>query len=384
MMFLLTADQALLEKTTGQFLDSRYPSERVRELAKQRSTFDSSVWRQGAELGWTSPLVPEQAGGGCVSDNGLYDLMIVAYQFGRHAAAGPLFGTNLVASAIGRWGTGAQREGPLAQLLAGTATAAWAAAPKADALTAAPAPFEAVVSGASGEGVTLNGGVAWCEATADTDLLLVSAGGALPKSLYLVPISTPGVELVPLEGIDPTRRFSRVLFRDVALSGADRVGGLGQADACDAVLLDLMAVLQSGEIVGAMERAFDMTLAWTFDRYSFGRPLASYQEIKHRVADLRTQLEAGAAVAARAARAVGLQSPDAGAWACAAKAYTGKYGPELIQDCIQLHGGIGVTFEHDLHLYLRRVAVNSQLFGTPEQFNRRMALLTAAQAGGSR
>ncbi len=382
-MFLQTAEQALLETTTARFLDSRYPSERVRELAKQRSTFDSSVWRQGAELGWTSPLVPEQAGGGGVSDNGLYDLMFVAYQFGRHAAAGPLFGTNLVASAIGRWGTGEQREGPLAQLMAGTASAGWAAVPRVDVLAPAPAPFAADVSVASGEGVTLNGGVAWCEATTDTDFLLVSAGGDLPSSLYLVPISTPGVQLLPLEGIDPTRRFSRVVFRDVALSGADRVGQRGQADACEPVLLDLMAVLQSAEIVGAMERAFDMTLSWTFDRYSFGRPLASYQEIKHRVADLRTQLEASAAVVARAARAVGRQSPDASAWACAAKAYTGRYGPELIQDCIQLHGGIGVTFEHDLHLFLRRAAVNAQLFGTPEQFNRRMALLTDAQTGGS-
>ena len=149
-------------------------------------------------------------------------------------------------------------------------------------------------------------------------------------------------------------------------------------------MLDLMAVLQSAEIVGAMERAFEMTLSWTFDRYSFGRPLASYQEIKHRVADLRTQLEASAAVGARAARAVGLQAADASPWACAAKAYTGKYGPELIQDCIQLHGGIGVTFEHDLHLYLRRAAVNAQLFGTPEQFNRRMALLTDVETGASR
>jgi alkylation response protein AidB-like acyl-CoA dehydrogenase len=379
-MFLRTGDQALFEQTTAQFLAPRYPSQRVRELAKQPSTFDGSVWKQGAELGWTSLLVPEEAGGGSVSDNGLHDLMIVAYQFGRHAAAGPLFGSNLAAFALGRWGTGEQREGPLARLLAGTATAAWASQPTVDALTAGKAPVDAVASGA---GVRLNGGLTWCDATRDIDYLLVPAGVSLPKSLYLVATSTPGVQLVPLEGIDPTRRFSRVAFRDVAVSDADRVGELGHARAQEAVLLDHMAVLQSAEIVGAMDRAFEMTLAWTFDRYSFGRPLASYQEIKHRVADLRTQLEASAAVTARAARAVGLQSADASSWACAAKAYTGEYGPELIQDCIQLHGGIGVTFEHDLHLYLRRAAVNGQLFGTPEQFNRRMALLTAAETGAA-
>jgi alkylation response protein AidB-like acyl-CoA dehydrogenase len=124
-----------------------------------------------------------------------------------------------------------------------------------------------------------------------------------------------------------------------------------------------------------MHRAFEMTLQWTFDRYSFGRPLASYQEIKHRIADLRMHLEACEAVAARAARAVGEQAPDASTWAAAAKAYAGRHGPELIQDCIQLHGGIGVTFEHDLHLFLRRAATDAQMYGTPAGASRRVAQL---------
>jgi alkylation response protein AidB-like acyl-CoA dehydrogenase len=159
---------------------------------------------------------------------------------------------------------------------------------------------------------------------------------------------------------------------------ASRVGEPGAADAHDELLLDLTAVLQAGEIVGAMERAFDLTLRWTGDRYSFGRPLGSYQEIKHRMADLRTQLEASAAVAEKAARRVGEDSPDAPTWASAAKAYVGRVGPEAIQDCVQLHGGIGVTFEHDLHLYLRRATVDAQLFGTPAYFTERLVRLVEA------
>ncbi len=114
----------------------------------------------------------------------------------------------------------------------------------------------------------------------------------------------------------------------------------------------------NAESVGAMQTAFDMTVEWAFDRYSFGRPLASYQELKHRFADMKTWLEASHAISDAAAAAVAAGSPDAAELVSAAKAFIGQYGSELMQDCVQMHGGIGVTFEHDLHLYLRRHTVD--------------------------
>ena len=108
-------------------------------------------------------------------------------------------------------------------------------------------------------------------------------------------------------------------------------------------------------------RAFDaLTIEWSFDRYSFGRPLASYQELKHRFADMKTWLEASHATSDASAAAVAAGSPDAARLVSVAKAFIGHYGSELLQDCVQMHGGIGVTFEHDLHLYLRpdHVVVN--------------------------
>ena len=312
---------------------------------------------------------PEQLGGGSISGNGLLDLLIVAYHFGRHAAPGPLLVTNVVALALARWGNPQQRTGPLAALLAGDACAAWAG----------PADLGVRASAdASGDGVVLDGTLACVESVADASHLLVSAAGELPAAQYLVPLSAPGIERAPLEGLDLARRFHRVRLTGVRLPAGARVGEPGRGAAQDAALHDVMAVLQAGEIAGAMHRAFELTLQWTFDRYSFGRPLASYQEIKHRVADLRMHLEACEAVAARAARAVGEQEPDAGTWAAAAKAYAGRNGPEMIQDCIQLHGGIGVTFEHDLHLLLRRAATDAQLYGTPERASRRVARLIDA------
>jgi alkylation response protein AidB-like acyl-CoA dehydrogenase len=125
---------------------------------------------------------------------------------------------------------------------------------------------------------------------------------------------------------------------------------------------------------------FELTLEYLGDRYSFGRPLASYQALKHRVADDKMWLEACHAIATAAARAVATGAEDAADVVSAAKAWIGPHSTELIQDCVQLHGGIGVTWEHDLHLYLRRATVNRVTYGTPEEHAERIAtgLLGAA------
>jgi alkylation response protein AidB-like acyl-CoA dehydrogenase len=116
-----------------------------------------------------------------------------------------------------------------------------------------------------------------------------------------------------------------------------------------------------------------MTVTWAFDRYSFGRPLASYQALKHRFADMLSWLEAGHGVSDAAAAAVATGANDAAELVSAAKAFIGDYGAELLQDCVQLHGGIGVTFDHDLHLLLRRLTVNRALYGTPAEHRLRLA-----------
>jgi alkylation response protein AidB-like acyl-CoA dehydrogenase len=121
-----------------------------------------------------------------------------------------------------------------------------------------------------------------------------------------------------------------------------------------------------------MQRAFDMTVEWAFDRYTFGRPLASYQALKHRFADLKSWLEAGHAISDAAAAAVQARSPEARELVSVAKAFIGDYGGELVHECVQLHGGIGVTFEHDLHLFVRRLTVDRALLGTPADHRQRI------------
>ena len=168
-------------------------------------------------------------------------------------------------------------------------------------------------------------------------------------------------------------------FEGARVPASALVGQFGGADAAVARQVQHAAVILSAEAVGAMDAAFDMTLDWTFNRYTFGRALASYQALKHRMADMKAWLEASHAISDAAAEAVADGTASAAEMASAAKSYIGVQGPELCQEGVQLHGGIGVTYEHDLHFFLRRVTLNALLFGTPAEHRRTLAALQIDQ-----
>ena len=127
--------------------------------------------------------------------------------------------------------------------------------------------------------------------------------------------------------------------------------------------------------MGILETVLDFTIQWGFDRHSFGRPIGSYQALKHKYADLKIWFEARATTNAAVAE-VASSSPGAEMAVSVAKSYVGEHAPGMLQDCIQLHGGIGVTWEHDLHLFLRRVTLYRSMFGTPEEHNLHVYALT--------
>ena len=141
----------------------------------------------------------------------------------------------------------------------------------------------------------------------------------------------------------------------------------------------LAVAVQLAETCGAMCWAFDTTVEWAFNRYSFGRPLASYQEIKHRFADMKMWLEASNAITAEAAAGVDGDSSNRSEVVSSGKFYIGRYGVELAQDCVQMHGGIGVTFDHDMHLFLRRIVTNAQLYGSASQHAARLTEILDAR-----
>jgi alkylation response protein AidB-like acyl-CoA dehydrogenase len=169
------------------------------------------------------------------------------------------------------------------------------------------------------------------------------------------------------------RRFAEVRFDGARLAVDALLSDEGSAASAVERLLQIAGVLQCAEMCGAMDRVFEMTVEYLGDRYSFGRPLSSYQALKHRIADEKMWLEASHAITAAAARAVARGDESGAELVSAAKAWVGPHATELVQDCVQLHGGIGVTWEHDLHLYLRRATVDRFTYGTPEEHAERIA-----------
>jgi len=344
-----TPDQLLFQQTTATFLDELVPPAVLRQLRDDPTGEPDGYWARGADLGWISPLVREEDGGGAIGEHGLVDLTLIAYEFGRHAAPGPIGPTNIVAALLSQRGGGAHTDA-VASLVAGAATAAWC-------LTE-PAPNDrlgaltndgALEVRIDGDEVVLDGTKRPVEAAPDADFLLVTGRTGTGLTNVLVPTSTPGVTVRTLRSPELSRRYGTVEFADVRLPISAIVGAPGEAG--DDVEWGLLIgrTIAAAESVGAMQAAFDMTVEWAFDRYSFGRPLSSYQALKHRFADMKSWLEAAHAIADATALAAATGDPIASDSAMAAAAFIGEYGTELAHDCVQIHGGIGVTFEHDLH-----------------------------------
>jgi alkylation response protein AidB-like acyl-CoA dehydrogenase len=370
--FDLSDDQRLFRETTAKFLEATCPLNEVRRLAEaEPAGFDRDWWRRGAELGWTSMLVAEEHGGGCISGHPLADLQLVAEEVGRLVSPGPLIPTNVVAAAISRAGTPAQLE-HLAGLLSGASVATWCP----HGVPGGPVPVGGVRATADGDGFILDGTTVPVEAAGEADLLLVTArrdGAPGEVVQVLVPADMPGMTATRAESLDLVRRFATVGFDRVEVSADMALGEPGSAgDDVERQLQDAVA-LQCAEMVGAVDRALEFTIEYAQDRYSFGRPLASYQALKHRFADMKTWLEASAASADAAARAVDSGSEHVAELVSVAKSYIGDRAPFMLSECVQLHGGIGVTWDHDLHLYTRRVVQDRTQFGTPQDHRERVA-----------
>jgi alkylation response protein AidB-like acyl-CoA dehydrogenase len=366
----LGEDQELLRETTRRFLEAEVPIAAVRKLADDPAGFDRGCWRRGAELGWTSMLVPEEHGGGSLSGEGLLDLVIVAEEMGRLVSPGPLLPTNVVAAAIARAGTPVQRAEWLPGIVRGERLATWALCEPGGRWLLGDLDLRA--RRADG-GYVLSGTKEPVEAGADVDWILVTARGDAGPLQLVVPASAEGLTALRLESLDLVRRFASLRFEDVFVPDAAVIGTAAGAEGDVERQLQVALALQLAETVGATGRMFEVTLAWMFDRFSFGRPLASYQALKHRFADMKLVHESSQAAATAAARAVQRGDESAGRDVSAAKAWVGEKEPFVIQECVQMHGGLGVTWEHDLHLYLRRVTTNQLTWGTPGEHRERIA-----------
>ena len=189
---------------------------------------------------------------------------------------------------------------------------------------------------------------------------------------FLVPAGAAGVTVHEQRSLDLVKRYARIEFDGVEVGEDAVVGDVAQTPSLNERQTQIALILQCAEVVGILDTVFGLTVQWAIDRHSFGRPLASYQALKHRFADMKMWLEACRAVTAAAVDEVAARAPDAGVIVSAAKSYLGERSVELVQECVQLHGGIGVTWEHDLHLYLRQITLYRSIFGTPEDHHVRI------------
>jgi alkylation response protein AidB-like acyl-CoA dehydrogenase len=360
MQLEVTEDQELLRDTTERFIEAEMPVETVRSLHDDPAGFRRDWWEKCAGLGWFAMLVPEEHGGGSVSGAGLIDAAMIAEELGRRVQPGPFIPVNVVASAVAELGTAEQKDELLPSLAGGETVAAWAFA-SLDGGWDAGAGLSAI---RTGEGFRLTGSRGYVQDAQSADLLLVAAELDGAPAQFLVPADAAGVRQRPLTCLDLSRRMSHLEFEYVTLPAGALLGEAGATTALERQL-QVAVVLNTAETIGAMDALFSMTVQYAKDRIAFGRPIGSFQALKHIMADQAMYLETSKAGAAAAARAVQDGTADAAEVVSMVAAYIGDMSDELAQMALQIHGGIGYTWEHDLHLFMRRIRGNAALYGEP-------------------
>jgi alkylation response protein AidB-like acyl-CoA dehydrogenase len=352
----------LFRDTTRQLLAGSDSGAAVRSLHASDMAFDRDWWARAADLGWTALAAPEEFGGGSITGSPISDLVVLAEEFGRHAAPGPLLPVCTVLTGLVESNNASDHRDTIDNIVAGKRVPAWAFSGDGSPAHLQPG-FKATETW---HGYLISGVAERVEAAAQADDLLVPVSAPGGVMQFLVSPATPGVSVARARSIDLVRQYATVAMDNVEVPATAQVG-----DSVDTARVmerqrQIAVLLRCAETVGVIGKAFELTLQWAFDRYSFGRPLASYQALKHRYADMFMWVQSCQAITNAAAAAVQRRDPDASVLLSVAKSYVGERGVEILQDCIQLHGGIGVTWEHDLHLYMRRAALNCNTFGTPE------------------
>jgi alkylation response protein AidB-like acyl-CoA dehydrogenase len=363
----LTEEQAMLLDATVRFIEAEFPMDAVRERADGGNGPDAGYLRAAARLGWLGMLADEAHGGGSASGNGLLDAALIAAERGARLQPGPFAGHSVVVHALSAAGTPGQLE-VLAGLVEGRGWATWVAGG-----TSAGSTGQHVVLRDAGDGVLLDGTVEAVPEATGCEWLLVAASGRDGLAQVLVPAGTSGVSMRRLEGLDVTRRWCAVELDGVRLPAEAIVGAPGPpTEQLVRRQAEIGSVLSAAEAVGAMDANFRLALDYAKSRIAFGRPIGSFQAVKHVLADSSLFLEMSKGIVAAAAAALGGGAPDGPALAHAAKSFVGERGIELTHACFQVFGGIGYTWEHDQHLFMRRLAAEAAAFGQPAWHRERL------------
>lgn len=337
-------EDALRDSVRHLFAD-RCPPEVVAKAYDAAPQDFSDIWRTlAADLGVAGLLVPESLGGAGASAR---EAAVVMEEIGRAVAPVPFLSSAVLATvALLRAGD----TETVAALARGELTAALV-------VPLSTAPGDAVAGVSVGDG-GLSGRLGSVAGAAEADVLVVPAAGPGGLELHTVPRSAAGVEVSPVLALDMTRPLASVRFSGAASSR------LGPADAAVADALATGAALLASEQLGVAQWCLDTTLAYVKQRKQFGRAIGSYQAIKHRLADLWFEVGAATAVARHAADTCASGDSDAATAASLAQAYCSGVAVHAAEECVQLHGGIGMTWEYPAHLYLKRAKSDQLALGT--------------------
>jgi len=357
-----TDEQEELRRTMRRFCEQQSPSAEVRRLMASTEGYNPAVWNQMAsQIGLQSLIIPEDYGGAGL---GYVELAIVMEEMGRTLMCSPYFSTMAMATnALLAGGDEDACATYLPSIATGETIATLALTEDSGRWTEDAVELRAELSGS---GWQLDGHKSFVLDGAIANLILVAGRSASGVSLFAVEGEPSGMRRTPLPTLDQTRKLARLEF---GRTPARLVGAEGQAWPVIARALDLAAIALAAEGVGGAQRCLDMSVDYAKVRYQFGRPIGSFQIIKHKCADMLVQVESARSAAQYAAFAVAEDSAEVPAMACLSKATCSDAYFFNAAENIQVHGGIGFTWDHDAHLYFKR-AKSSQLFLGDSAFHR--------------
>jgi alkylation response protein AidB-like acyl-CoA dehydrogenase len=381
MEFAFTEEQEMIRDTAAAFLAEVSGSEAVRRAMATEQGYDPELWaRICGEMYWQAIHIPERCGG---LGLGYVELVAMMEQMGRYLLCSPFFSTVCLAgNALLVAGNDAQQAHWLGKLCGGglTATVAFnsgASRWDADAITA--------TWRREGDGYLLNGDYRYVIDGHTAELLIVAARaegstGENGISLFLLPAQTAGVTRQWLPTMDQARKQAAVSLRDVRLEAGALVGEPAQGWAPLAKVIDLATIALAAEQVGGCQQMLDMTVAYTSQRVQFNRTIASYQAVKHKAADMMLKTEVArsaiyyAACVAQEALAGGPLAGELAEAASVAKSYCSDAYFSIAGDALQLFGGVGFTWEYDVHLYFKRAKSSEHLLGNGALHRERLAV----------
>jgi alkylation response protein AidB-like acyl-CoA dehydrogenase len=380
MEFAFTQEQEMIRDTAAAFLDEVSGSEAVRRAMATEQGYEEELWRRiCSEMVWQAIHVPEDCGG---MGLGYVELVAMLEQMGRYLLCAPFFSTVCMAgNALRVAGSVEQQTHWLGKLCAGELTATLAfnggcSRWDADAITA--------TWRKEGAGYVLNGDYRYVIDGHTAELLIVAARavgstGAQGVSLFLLPAGTTGVTRQWLPSMDQTRKQAAVHLDNVSLGEDALMGEAGQGWEALSKVIDLATIALAAEQVGGCQQLLDMTVAYTGERVQFNRTIASYQAVKHKAADMMLKTEVArsavyyAACVAQEALEGGPLAEELGEAASVAKSYCSDAYFAIAGDALQLFGGVGFTWEYDVHLYFKRAKSSEHLLGNGTQHRERLA-----------